>query len=83
MARKQKTSPLEDLIEIIAMVPWWAGLSLAVVSYFVLHALAAPDLAKPADIKQIGDAVGRALWKGAAMVGQFVVPIACVCGAAV
>lgn len=33
----KRTSAAEDLLAIIAMMPWWAGVSFAVVSYFTLH----------------------------------------------
>ena len=41
MARKKKSSPAEDFIAIVALVPWWIGLTIGVVSYFVLHGFAA------------------------------------------
>jgi len=35
MARRKKTSPLEDFLELIAMLPWWAGVVLALIFYVV------------------------------------------------
>lgn len=32
MARRQKTSPAEDLMAMVAMLPWWAGVALKLVS---------------------------------------------------
>lgn len=40
MARRSKTGA-DDLMDLVARLPWWAGLGLAVLSYLVLHALAA------------------------------------------
>jgi restriction system protein len=37
MARRKRTSMADDLLVLVAMLPWWAGLLLALVSYFVLH----------------------------------------------
>ena len=37
MARKRKSSPLEDFLENIALLPWWAGFILAAVCYVILH----------------------------------------------
>ena len=31
MARRKKTSPFEDLIDLVAMLPWWACIALAIV----------------------------------------------------
>lgn len=42
MARRKKSSPFEEFIYVIALLPWWAGVTLAVMSNMVLHALAAP-----------------------------------------
>ena len=43
MARRKKTSPLEDVLDLLAMLPWWACVVLAAVSYLSLHPLAAPS----------------------------------------
>lgn len=40
MARKRKTSTAEDLMDLIATLPWWAGIALALTSYMVLHSIA-------------------------------------------
>ena len=39
MARRKKTSPLENVLDLLAMLPWWVCLVLAAVSYFLLHRL--------------------------------------------
>ena len=83
MARKPKTSPIEDVIGIIAAMPWWVCISLAVVSYFVLHALAAPDVSKPANVAQLGEMAGRMIWKTAAAIGQFAIPMICLMAAVI
>ncbi|WP_332776114.1 restriction endonuclease [Polaromonas sp.] len=82
MSRKKKTSTAEDILELVALLPWWGGVALALVSYLVLHALAAPD---PIQAPQPGQMAGfaiRALWKGLANAGQYVVPLLCLFGAA-
>jgi restriction system protein len=43
MARK-RSGVLADLIELTAMLPWWAGVALALLSYLFLSALAAAPL---------------------------------------
>lgn len=77
MARRRKSSPLEDLIDLLALLPWWAALALAVVSYFILHALAQPAAVTGTQPGQIAAAATQAIWKGFAYAGQFVVPGAC------
>lgn len=76
MAR-QKSSPFEDMIMIVSKLPWWAGLALAVISYLVLHSIAARPVMPTATAPgQLGDAMARGLFTTMAMFGQFVLPIA-------
>ncbi|MNV74807.1 hypothetical protein D3C71_1680580 [compost metagenome] len=44
MARRRKSSTAEDLMDLVALLPWWAGVVLALVSYWVLHAIATRPL---------------------------------------
>jgi restriction system protein len=82
MARTKKTSPAEDLLVLIALLPWWAGVGLAILCYGVLHALAAPVTAPIAQPGQMGQYVARMLFKSLAYYGQFIVPVICLAGAA-
>ncbi len=76
MARK-RTSPIEDVIHIVSKLPWWVGFAMAVVSYFVLHAVASrPPMLASANPGQMGDAAVRGLTTTLAMFGQFVLPFA-------
>jgi restriction system protein len=40
MARRKRTGVAEDLMDLIAMLPWWGGVALAVVMYLMLHHVA-------------------------------------------
>ncbi|RZI68702.1 MAG: restriction endonuclease [Pseudomonas sp.] len=83
MARRKKTRPAEDVIDLVALLPWYVGVVLAVAAYLVLHRLAiAPMTAalKPGDV---GAAMTGAVWRGLAGVGQYVLPGMCLAGAAV
>ncbi|RZA22969.1 MAG: restriction endonuclease [Proteobacteria bacterium] len=82
MARRKKTSPAEDMINLVALLPWYVGVVLAVLGYLVLHRSAVAPVAalKPGDI---GGAMTGALWRGVAGVVQYVVPAICLAGAAV
>jgi restriction system protein len=44
MPRRAKTRPVEDLMDLVAMLPWWAGAVLALLSYLLLHSVASPQL---------------------------------------
>jgi restriction system protein len=74
MARKRKTSALDDLTEIIALLPWWAAVALGIVGYFVLHAFAVQPVVVGA---RPGDMMGRMLVAGLATGGQYIFPMLC------
>lgn len=77
-----KSSPAEDLIDIVALLPWYAGVVLAIVGYLVLHRMAVAPLValKPGDV---GGAMFGAVGRGLASAGQYIVPLLCLAGAAI
>lgn len=82
MAKRKNDSALEALFELATLLPWWAGVLLAVVAYGLLHQYAiapAPTQGAPG---QIGDMVAGQLFKALATFGQYLVPIALLGGAA-
>lgn len=81
MARRKRTSTADGLLELVAMLPWWAGVLLALVSYFVLHNIASQPLVAPTQPSQMGTIVTQSIWKSLATVGQYFVPFICVLGA--
>lgn len=83
MARKRKTSTAEDLMDLIALLPWWAGVALALVSYMVLHAIAIRPLPSVQNPQQIGSLATTAIWQGLATGGQYLLPLICLAGAAI
>lgn len=81
MARRKRTSPAEDLIELIAMLPWWAGVALALLSYLLLHQVATQPLPAPTQPGQFGAMATQAVWRGLASIGQYVLPLLCLVAA--
>ena len=82
MARNKKSSPIEDLIDVTAMLPWWAGCGLVLVSYLILHRIAsqpAPEISPG----QITTVVTQTVWKSLASIGQYLLPLLFLVGAAV
>ncbi len=75
MARRRKTSFTEDLMDLVAMLPWWGGVLLALLSYLLLHRLAVQTL-----MPSSGDLPTPAIWKGLATAGQYMLPILCLLG---
>lgn len=87
MARK-KQSPLEDLIDIAAHLPWKAGIVLALIAYLGFHYLASLPMVPiaTADMKaysqSIGHSVGRQLLITISSFFQYLVPLALLIGSA-
>lgn len=83
MARRKKTSPAEDFMALVAMLPWWAGVALALLSYLLLHKLAAQPLTVATEPGRMGEMLTQGLWRGLASAGQYVVPVLCLAGACI
>ncbi len=83
MARRQKASPAEDLMALVAMLPWWAGVALAVVFYLVLHRVAGQQVATSVQSGQVSTVVTQTLWKTLASFGQYILPLICMAGAGI
>ncbi len=81
MARK-KTSPIEDLFEIAALLPWWAGVGIAVVVYFVCHSFATAEIAVATKPGDFGQFIGQTIVRTIASFAQYVMPIILLVGAA-
>jgi len=81
MARRKKTNPVEDLMDLMSMLPWWAGVVLALVSYLLLHGIASQPVVVATQPGQMGAMFTQTLWKTLASVGQYVLPIICLAGA--
>jgi restriction system protein len=81
MARRKKTSPVEDLMDLVSMLPWSAGIVLALASYLLLHGVASQPVVAATQPGQMGAMFTQTFWKTLASVGQYVLPIICLAGA--
>ncbi len=70
----KKTSPLEDLIDIASLLPWYMGLILAIISYLVLHHYAGVEIPAPHGADQFASYASRGVWKYLAFFSQYVLP---------
>jgi len=80
---KRRQSAFDDLIDVAAMLPWWAGVVLAIVAYLVIHPFAEAPPPTAATVQEMGQAVSKQLYQTLAMLGQYLVPAAFLIGAAV
>jgi len=81
MARKKKSSPAEDVVELVSMMPWWVGCGLALVAYLWLHSVAIHQAVATIDPGQVSSMVTQTVWKALATVGQYLMPLLCLAGA--
>lgn len=81
MGRRRKSSTADDLMDLVARLPWWAGVALAVASYWVLHAVATRPLPSMQTGPQISNALPAMLWQAFATGGQYLLPFICLMGA--
>lgn len=81
MARKRKSGLAEDFMDLVALMPWWAGVLLAVVSYLFFHSLAGRQVAPSGNPADMGSMVSKGLVFGFANLLQFAVPALCLFGA--
>lgn len=82
MARRRKTGTAGDLMDLVALLPWWAGIALAIASYMALHAIAIRPLPAVQNPQQFGSLATTAIWQGLATAGQYILPLICLAGAA-
>ena len=82
MRRKRKTSPLEDMLDLVAMLPWWVGVAIAAIGYLVLHRMAAPVQVAADQPGQVSQMITQTVITGLATAGQYIVPLVGLVGAA-
>jgi restriction system protein len=68
-------------MDLVAMLPWWAGVTLGVISYMLLHGVASQAVVSTAQPGQVSAMVAQTLWKTLASIGQYVLPALCLAGA--
>lgn len=82
MARKRKTSLLEDLLDLVSLLPWWAGVAIAAICYVVLHRMATPVQVTAVQPGQVSNLMTQTVIAGLATAGQYIVPLVGLVGAA-
>jgi len=72
-----------DLLAVSAKLPWPVGVGAAVVSFLAFHTLAAMEVGTGVSTNEIGAVAAKKMFQVIGWIGQFVIPIACLVGAAV
>lgn len=81
MGRKKKSTAGEDIVELVALMPWWAGVAAAFASYLLMRHLAQGSPSPVAvGASQIGPAISSAIIVSLAKAGQYLLPLLCLAG---
>jgi restriction system protein len=81
MGRRRRSSLADEWVEVLALLPWWACLIVAVVCYVLLHAHAVSPL-PPVQVGGRVDVV-PSVTRALAMGGQYIVPMLTLVAAAI
>ncbi|MFH0782594.1 MAG: restriction endonuclease [Pseudomonadota bacterium] len=80
MARRSQ-STIEDVMDLTAKLPWWVGVTLALISYIALHLYAIRELPNPGGANDLGKYAAAGLFHTLALFGQYILPFAFLVGA--
>jgi restriction system protein len=75
MARRTRKSGATDVFELVSLLPWWAGVALALLSFALLNWLAERPVPANVTPGQLGSAIVQIYIRSFAMVGQYVAPV--------
>ena len=79
----KRQSVFDDLLALAAKLPWWVGVLLALASYLVLHLVAGIQIGSPKGVQGLGGAIFGPFVKMMATLGQYLLPLPFLIGAAV
>jgi len=71
------------MVYLVALMPWWLALAVAVASYLWLHSVVASPMPVVTDPNQMNAMIAGSVWRGFALIGQYLVPLLCLAGAGV
>ncbi len=83
MARRKKTSPIEDLLDIASSINWKISLAIAILSYFFFHYFAIQVLPVATDLHSATNSLPKQLFITFSKFLQYVIPVIFIIGACV
>jgi len=83
MARRKKTSPIEDLLDIASSINWKISLIIAVISYFFFHYFAIQALPVASNLDSATSSLPKIVFISFSKFLQYIIPIVFVIGACV
>jgi restriction system protein len=82
MARR-KSGGADAIMDLVARLPWWAGVGAAALSYLVFHYLAGQKVVPIANTAGVAPMVIKTMWASLSSILQYIIPLLCLVGAAV
>jgi restriction system protein len=79
---RRKSGGAEAIMDLVARLPWWAGVGAATLSYLVFHYLAGQKVAPLTNTAGVAPMVIRTMWTTLSGILQYIVPLLCLFGAA-
>lgn len=76
MARRQRKSDFENIVEALSRLPWHVCLALAVVAYFGFHQLSQIQPPPAQSVAQMGNTFGITIFRTAGQILQYLAPVA-------
>lgn len=83
MARRKKTSPVEDLLDIASSINWKISLAIAIISYFFFHYFAIQALPVATNLHSATNSLPKLIFISFSKFLQYVVPVIFIIGACV
>ncbi|MDI1310492.1 MAG: restriction endonuclease [Methylotenera sp.] len=83
MARKKKTSPIEDLLDIASSINWKVSLLIALISYFIFHHFAIQAIPLSSDLQSVTNSLPKQIFINFSKVLQYIFPVIFIIGACV
>ncbi len=78
---KRKGSIINDILDITTMLPWWFGIILALMSYFMFNYIAGLQIEKAEGLDQFGPSFAKQLLVSISPALQYLVPVVFLMGA--
>jgi len=75
MARRSRKSDGEEFVFILAKLPWWLNVGLAIGSYFLLHRIAVAPPPVTTETREIGQMVSGQVVRMFGIFGQYLLPL--------
>lgn len=78
---KRNRKEVNELVQVISRMPWWASVLCALVAYLLLSSVASAPMPKSVQPNQVSSLMVSSVWKGLAVAGQYIVPLLFLLGA--